>query len=76
MLSPPTNTVPVEKMSRPKLRIGVIGGGVAGITTLKHALEAKTRFGIDVEAQVFEAEAGIGGVFRYRVWEEAEVSCI
>ncbi|KAJ2898042.1 Dimethylaniline monooxygenase [N-oxide-forming] 2 [Zalerion maritima] len=60
-------------MDRPCLRVGVIGGGASGLTTLKHLLEAKDRFGVDIEARLFEAADTIGGVFENRVWEGAEL---
>ena len=56
------------------MRVAVIGGGPAGIVTLKNLLEAHKHFHIDPnEALLFEAESAIGGTFRYRVYEKGEV---
>ncbi|TQS36170.1 hypothetical protein Golomagni_03385 [Golovinomyces magnicellulatus] len=51
------------------------GGGPSGLTTLKHLLTAHNFFpGIDpIEAILFESEDSIGGTFRYRTYEDAEV---
>ncbi|RKF83550.1 Dimethylaniline monooxygenase 2 [Golovinomyces cichoracearum] len=57
------------------MRVAVIGGGPSGLTTLKHLLTAHNFFpGIDpIEAILFESEDSIGGTFRYRTYENAEV---
>lgn len=56
------------------MRVAVIGGGPAGLTTLKHLLEAHKFLGGDpLEAKLFEAEEGIGGTFLKRMYEDAEV---
>lgn len=59
----------------PKLRVGIIGGGPAGLATLKYLLTAPRHFpGMPaVEARLFEHEATIGGTLRYRVYEESEM---
>jgi dimethylaniline monooxygenase (N-oxide forming) len=57
------------------LRVAVIGGGPAGLVTLKYLLEAHRFFpGVEIEADLFEKEEDIGGVFSYGVYEDAEVS--
>lgn len=62
-------------MSTTKLRVAVIGGGPAGLVTLKHLLEANKAFpGANIEARLFEAHDGVGGVFDTQVYEDAEVS--
>lgn len=56
------------------LKVAVIGGGVSGLVTLKYLLEAKNFFpGVEIEARLFEAKKDIGGVFKYQVYEDAEV---
>lgn len=57
------------------MKVAVIGGGPAGLTTLKFLLEAHKYFPIDpIEARLFEKESQIGGTFVCRVYEDAEVS--
>lgn len=57
------------------LKVAVIGGGPSGLVTLKYLLEAHRFFpGADIEADLFEKEEEIGGVFSYGVYEDAEVS--
>ncbi|KAH6885719.1 hypothetical protein B0T10DRAFT_516668 [Thelonectria olida] len=56
------------------MKVAVIGGGPAGLTTLKFLLEAHKCFPIPpIEARLYEAEAEIGGTFVYRVYEDAEL---
>lgn len=56
------------------LKVAVIGGGPAGLVTLKYLVEAHKFFpGAEIEAHLFEARDDIGGVFRYNVYEDAEV---
>lgn len=56
------------------LKVAVIGGGAAGLVTLKHLIEAHKFFpGADIEAHLFEAHDDIGGVFHHQVYEDAEV---
>lgn len=56
------------------LKVAVIGGGASGLVTLKYLVEAHKFFpGVEIEARLFEAHAEIGGVFRYQVYENAEV---
>lgn len=59
------------------MKVAVLGGGPAGLVTLKFLTKAHEYFPIPaIEAQLFEAEAEIGGTFVYRVYEDAEVSCV
>lgn len=60
------------------MKVAIIGGGPAGLTTLKFLSEAHKYFPIPpLELRLLEAEASIGGTFVYRVYEEAEVcSCL
>lgn len=59
------------------LRVAVIGGGPAGLVTLKTLLEAQTTFpGVTIEAHLFEEHDDIGGVFSHQVYEGAEVSVL
>lgn len=59
------------------MKVAVIGGGPAGLATLKFLATAHEFFPIEpIEARLFEAEASIGGTFVHRVYEDAEVcSC-
>jgi dimethylaniline monooxygenase (N-oxide forming) len=59
------------------MRVAVIGGGASGLTTLKHLAIAHEYHDVKpIEARLFEAKESVAGTFRYRVWEEAEVSSI
>ena len=56
------------------MRVAVIGGGPAGLVTLKYLLSAHEFLTVEpIEVRLFESKAEIGGTFRYRVYEEAEV---
>ncbi|KAI5458174.1 hypothetical protein BGZ63DRAFT_514779 [Mariannaea sp. PMI_226] len=56
------------------MKVAVIGGGPAGLTTLKFLVEAHKFFPIKpIEVRLFEAESEIGGTFVYRVYESAEL---
>lgn len=56
------------------MKVAVIGGGPAGLATLKFLTKAHEFFAIHpVEARLFEREEQIGGTFVYRVYEDAEV---
>ncbi|TKA64504.1 hypothetical protein B0A49_11638, partial [Cryomyces minteri] len=54
------------------IRVAVIGGGPGGLVTLKTLLEASTPER-RVEACLFESEEDIGGTFKYRSYENAEL---
>lgn len=57
------------------LKVAVIGGGPSGLVTLKYLLEARKFFaGANIEAHLFEKAKDVGGIFSYRVYEDAEVS--
>ena len=56
------------------MRVAVIGGGAAGLVTLKHLLQADECLSTDpVEVWLFEREASVGGTFQYRTYEDGEV---
>ena len=56
------------------MRVAVIGGGAAGLVTLKCLLQADEYFSTDpVEVWLFEGEASVGGTFRHRTYEDGEV---
>lgn len=56
------------------LKVAVIGAGPSGLVTLKYLLEAHKFFpGAEIEADLFEKERDVGGVFSYGVYEDAEV---
>jgi len=57
------------------MRVAIIGAGPSGLVTLKY-LSTAHEFcpGLEpIEARIFEAEDDIGGTFRYRTYEDAEV---
>jgi len=59
------------------LRFLVIGGGPAGIVTLKYLLEAQRSFGAEeVEVRLYEYMHNIGGTFLTRRYEDAEVRAL
>ena len=57
------------------MRVAVVGGGPAGLVTLKYLATAHEFVpGLKpIEAKLFEAEDKIGGTFRYRTYEDGEV---
>jgi dimethylaniline monooxygenase (N-oxide forming) len=56
------------------MRVAVIGGGPSGIVTLKYIVNAHKSFPIEpIEARLFENEGSIGGTFKHRSYEDAEV---
>lgn len=58
-------------------RVAVIGGGPAGIVTLKYLLEAQRSFGAEeVEVRLYEYMHNIGGTFLTRRYEDAEVRAL
>jgi cation diffusion facilitator CzcD-associated flavoprotein CzcO len=58
------------------MRVAVIGGGPAGLVTLKTLITANESLpGTEpIEAVLFEAQDSIGGTFKYRAYEDAEVN--
>lgn len=59
------------------LKVAVIGAGPSGLVTLKYLLEAQKFFpGAQIEANLFEKERDVGGVFSYGVYEDAEVTSL
>ncbi|KAI3535416.1 dimethylaniline monooxygenase [Colletotrichum abscissum] len=56
------------------IRVAVIGAGASGLVTAKYLRQARQYFGIlDIEVRIFEREDGVGGVYKYKVYEEAEM---
>lgn len=56
------------------LRVAVIGGGPAGLVTLKFLKTAHKYFGGEpVNVILFEADKEIGGTFVNKIYEDAEV---
>ncbi|KAF9730101.1 hypothetical protein PMIN04_011931 [Paraphaeosphaeria minitans] len=55
------------------LSVAVIGGGPAGLVTLKHLLAAKDALRSTVTPRLFEADEAIGGAFRSRNYEDGEL---
>lgn len=56
------------------MRVAVIGGGPSGLVTLKHILATHQFHSVDpIEVKLFESKDSVGGTFRYRVYEDAEV---
>ena len=59
------------------MKVAVVGGGPAGLATLKFLSHAHEYFPITpIEVRLFESEKDIGGTFSYRVYEDAEVSSL
>jgi dimethylaniline monooxygenase (N-oxide forming) len=59
------------------MRVAVIGSGPSGLVTLKYLATAHEYFPSmePIEVKLFEAEDSIGGTFKHRSYEDAEV-CI
>ncbi|KAF2099030.1 FAD/NAD(P)-binding domain-containing protein [Rhizodiscina lignyota] len=56
------------------MKVAILGAGPSGLATLKYLLAAEKAFQIKpIEVHVFEAEDLIGGTFRYRTYEDAEL---
>ncbi|KAK1658148.1 dimethylaniline monooxygenase [Colletotrichum godetiae] len=56
------------------IRVAIIGAGASGLVTAKYLRQARQYFGVpDVEVRVFEKEDGVGGVYKYKAYEEAEM---
>lgn len=67
---PPQDAGPVMK----SIRVAIVGAGASGLVTAKYLRQAREYFGVpDVEVRIFEREDSIGGVYRHKVYEEAEV---
>ena len=59
------------------MKVAVVGGGPAGLATLKFLSHAHEYFPVPpIEARLFESDKDIGGTFSYRVYEDAEVSSL
>ena len=57
------------------MRVAVIGGGPSGLVTLKYLKTAHEFFPSEkpISAKLFERETKIGGAFKHRSYEDAEV---
>ncbi|KAJ4152967.1 hypothetical protein LMH87_009482 [Akanthomyces muscarius] len=56
------------------MKVAVVGGGPAGLATLKFLTTAHLFFPIPpIDVRLFEAEPEIGGTFTQRVYEDAEL---
>jgi dimethylaniline monooxygenase (N-oxide forming) len=57
------------------MRVAIIGGGPSGLVTLKTLITAHEFLpGAEaIEVKLFEQEEFIGGTFKYRSYEDAEV---
>ncbi|KAF9769751.1 hypothetical protein IL306_012791 [Fusarium sp. DS 682] len=56
------------------MKVAIIGGGPAGLATLRFLAHAHEYFPIPpIEVRLLEAEAQVGGTFSYRVYEDAEL---
>lgn len=57
------------------MRVAVMGGGPSGLVTLKYLVTAHEFFpGVQpIEVMLFEAEDSVGGTFKHRTYENAEV---
>ncbi|KAI2620969.1 FAD/NAD(P)-binding domain-containing protein [Hypomontagnella submonticulosa] len=56
------------------MRVAIIGAGPSGLVTLKYLLAAERALGTEpVEARLFESEAGVGGTFLARTYDDAEL---
>lgn len=53
--------------------VAVIGGGPAGLVTLKYLLAAEEYLGSKANVRLFEADSTIGGAFQSRTYEGGEV---
>lgn len=56
------------------MKVAVIGGGPGGLVTLKYLVQAHQFLPTKpIEVRLFEADEAIGGTFRQRCYEDAEV---
>lgn len=57
------------------MKVAVIGGGPGGLVTLKYLLQAHKFLSTKpIEVRLFEGGPEIGGTFRQRTYEDAEVN--
>ena len=61
--------------SQAPLRVAVIGGGPAGLATLKYLVTAHNFFPslAPIDARLFEASSVLGGVFSSKIYEDSEM---
>lgn len=60
-----------------EMKVAVIGGGTGGLVTLKYLLQAHEFLPTKpIEVRLFEACSEIGGTFRHRSYEDAEVFAV
>lgn len=56
------------------MRVAVVGAGPAGLVTVKYLQQVRESFGAEpIEVRCFEAADEVGGTFRYRAYEQAEL---
>ncbi|KAI8293290.1 Dimethylaniline monooxygenase [Colletotrichum sp. SAR11_240] len=56
------------------MKVAIIGAGASGLVTAKYLSQAKQYFGVpEIEIRIFEREISIGGVYRHKVYEDAEM---
>ncbi|KAK2054616.1 dimethylaniline monooxygenase [Colletotrichum caudatum] len=56
------------------MRVAVIGAGASGLVTAKYLSQSREYFGIPgMEIRIFEREDSVGGVYKYKVYEDAEM---
>ncbi|KAI0100389.1 FAD/NAD(P)-binding domain-containing protein [Nemania sp. FL0031] len=56
------------------VRVAIVGAGPAGIITLRYLLAAENALQCEpIEVKLFECDTGVGGTFRARMYEEAEL---
>jgi dimethylaniline monooxygenase (N-oxide forming) len=59
------------------MKVAVIGAGPGGLVALKYLMTAHQFLPVEpIEARLFEAGTSIGGTFRQRSYEDAEVVTI
>ncbi|KAI8259182.1 tRNA (adenine-n -)-methyltransferase non-catalytic subunit [Colletotrichum sp. SAR 10_98] len=56
------------------MKVAIIGAGASGLVTAKYLSQAKRYFGVpEIEIRIFEREKSIGGAYRHKVYEDAEM---
>ncbi|KAJ5014824.1 tRNA (adenine-n -)-methyltransferase non-catalytic subunit [Colletotrichum sp. SAR 10_99] len=56
------------------MKVAIIGAGASGLVTAKYLSQAKQYFGVpEIEIRIFEREKSIGGAYRHKVYEDAEM---